>query len=112
LAPFQYHVSFRYLSKKEPCCKDHSGFSKKGRLKIRILKHVVWLLATAFIISGCATYSRNETECNLARTEVNPVWNAEKLDEAFQFACELGSMNLIVATNGEVVKSIQYEKPC
>ena len=89
---------------------------------MRILKHVVWLIATAFIINGCATYSRNETECNLARTEVNPVWEAEKLDEAFQFACELGSENLIVATNGEVVKSmenltshfvfIRHEKPC
>jgi hypothetical protein len=79
---------------------------------MRILKHVVWLITTAFIINGCATYSRNETECNLARTEVNPVWDTKKLDEAFQFACELGSMNLIVATNGEVVKSMgELDKP-
>jgi hypothetical protein len=73
---------------------------------MRIFKHVVWLISTAFIISSCATYSRNETECNLARTEVNPGWDAEKLDETFQFACDYGSKNLIVATNGEVVKSM------
>ena len=79
---------------------------------MRVLKHVVWLIATAFIINGCATCSRNETECNLAKTEVNPVWDAEKLDEAFQFACELGSTNLIVATNGEVIKSMgELDKP-
>ncbi|MBW1943668.1 MAG: serine hydrolase [Deltaproteobacteria bacterium] len=79
---------------------------------MRILKHVVWLIATAFIINGCATYCRNETECNLARTEANPVWDAEKLDEAFQFACELGSTSLIVATNGEVVRSMgELDKP-
>ena len=87
---------------------------------MRISKYVVWILAssfiiviaTVFIIIYWGTYSRNETECNLARTEVNPVWDAEKLDEAFQFACDLGSENLIVATNGEVVKSMgELDKP-
>jgi len=79
---------------------------------MRILKHIVWLIATAFIINGCATYRRSETECNLARTEINPVWDAEKLDEAFQFACELGSTSLIVVTNDEVVKSMgELDKP-
>jgi len=79
---------------------------------MRVYKHIVGLIATAFIINSCATYSRNETECNLARTEVNPVWDAEKLDEAFQFACELGSTSLIVATNGEIVKSMgELDKP-
>jgi hypothetical protein len=79
---------------------------------MKILKHVVWLIATAFIINGCATYSRNETECNLASIEVNPVWDAEKLDKAFHLACELGSTNLMVATNGEVVKSMgELDKP-
>jgi len=86
---------------------------------MRILKKVVWIVATAFIIIATVfiiiywgTYSRDETECNLARVEVNPVWDAEKLDEAFQFACELGSTNLIVVTNGEVVKSIgELDKP-
>ena len=77
-----------------------------------ILKHIVWLIATAIIINGCATYRRSETECNLANTEDNPVLDAKKLDEAFQFACELGSTNLIVVTNGEVVKSMgELDKP-
>ena len=77
-----------------------------------ILKHIVWLIVTAFISSSCATYSRNEAECNLAKTEDNPVWDAEKLDEAFKFACKLGSNNLIVATNGDVVKSMgELNKP-
>lgn len=79
---------------------------------MRILKHIVWLITTAFIINGCAIDSRNETECNLVRSEVNPVWDAKKLDEAFLFACDLGSKNLIVATNGEVVKSMgELDKP-
>jgi len=79
---------------------------------MRILKHVVWLIASALIINGCATYSRNETECNLAKTKVNPVWDAEKLDEAFQFACEMSSTNLIMATNGKIVKSVgELAKP-
>jgi hypothetical protein len=77
-----------------------------------ILKHIVWLIATAFIINSCATYRRNETECNLAKIEDNPVWDSEKLDEAFKFACKLGSNNLILVTNGEVVKSMgEFDKP-
>ena len=77
-----------------------------------ILKHIVWLIVTAFFISSCATYSRKETECNLAKTEVNPVWDTEKLDEAFQFACDMGTNNLIVVTNGEIVKSMgELDKP-
>jgi len=87
---------------------------------MRISKYVVWIVATSFIIVIATvfiiiywgTYSRNETECNLARTEVNSVWDAEKLDEAFQFACELGPTNLIVVTNGETVKSMgELDKP-
>jgi len=79
---------------------------------MRTLKHIVWLIATAFIINGCATYSRNESECNLAKTEVNPVWDTEKLDEAFQFACDMGTNNLMVVTNGELVKSMgELDKP-
>ena len=79
---------------------------------MKMLKHAVWLITTAFIINGCATYGRNETKCNLVRSEVNPVWDTKKLDEAFQFACDLGSNNLIVATNDEVVKSMgQVDKP-
>jgi CubicO group peptidase (beta-lactamase class C family) len=36
----------------------------------------------------------------------------KKLDEAFKFACDLGSNNLIVVTNGEVVKSMgELDKP-
>ena len=66
----------------------------------------MWLISAAFIINGCVTYSRNGIECNLTITKANPVWHSEKLDEAFQFACELGSTNLIVATNGEIVKSM------
>ena len=76
------------------------------------MNHVVWLITTAIIISGCATYSRNESEFNLARTEVNPVWDVKKLDGAFQFACDLGSKNLVVATNAEVIKSMgELDKP-
>ena len=89
-----------------------SGFSKKGRLIMRIFKQVVWLIATAIIINGCATHYMKETECNLTKTKVNPMWDAEKLDEAFQFACELGSTSLIVATDGEIIKSMgELDKP-
>jgi hypothetical protein len=89
-----------------------SGFSNKGRLIMGVFKHVVWLIAAAFIINGCATYYMKETECNLTKTKANPMWDAEKLDEAFQFACELGSTSLIVATNGEIVKSMgELDKP-
>ena len=87
---------------------------------MRILKYVVWIVATSsiiviatvFIIIYWGTYSRNAIECNITRIEVSPVWDAEKLDEAFQFGCEMGSTSLIVVTNGEVVKSMgELDKP-
>jgi hypothetical protein len=79
---------------------------------MKILRHVVWLIVAAFIINGCATYYMKERECNLTKIKANPMWDAEKLDEAFQFACELGSTSLIVVTNGEIVKSMgELDKP-
>ena len=59
----------------------------------------------AALLSGCGP-RRNTTPCPLTRAETTIGWDAKSLDDAFQFACELGSTTLIVATNGEVVRAM------
>jgi CubicO group peptidase (beta-lactamase class C family) len=48
----------------------------------------------------------NKTPCPLTPAETTIGWDVSKLDEAFRFACELGTTTLIVATNGEVVRTM------
>lgn len=56
----------------------------------------------AALLSGCAP-RRNTIPCPLTRAKTTHGWDAKSLENAFQFACELGTTTLIVATNGEVV---------
>jgi hypothetical protein len=64
----------------------------------------VAILGAAFL-SGCGTV-QNTTPCPLTPAETTIGWDVRKLDEAFRFACKLGTTTLIVAANGEVVRSM------
>ena len=64
----------------------------------------VAILGAAFL-SGCGTV-QNKTPCPLTAAKTTIGWDVRKLDEAFQFACKLGTTTLIVAANGEVVRSM------
>jgi len=59
----------------------------------------------AALLSGCGTV-QNTTPCPLAPAEATAGWDVRKLDEAFRFACKLGTTTLIVAADGEVVRSM------
>lgn len=59
----------------------------------------------AVFLSGCGTV-QSSTPCLLTPAETTIGWDLRKLDEAFRFACELGTTTLIIATNGEVVRSM------
>lgn len=63
----------------------------------------VAILGAAFL-SGCGTV-QSKTPCPLTPAETTIGWDVSKLDEAFRFACELGTTTLIVATNGKVIHS-------
>ena len=63
------------------------------------------VLALAMFIYGCAA-SQEKAECNFSNTKDDSMWDMQKLDEAFELACELGSTTLVLTTNGNVVKSM------
>ena len=65
---------------------------------MKILRNVAFLLVPAIIIFGSGS--------SLTSTEPTPIWDAQKLDEAFKHACELGTTTLMLITKGEVVKSL------
>lgn len=59
----------------------------------------------AVFLSGCGT-AQNSTPCQSTPAETTIGWDLRKLDEAFRFACELGTTTLIISANGEVVRSM------
>jgi len=59
----------------------------------------------AMFLSGCGAV-QNSTPCPLSPPKTTIGWDLRKLEEAFQFACELGTTTLIIATKGEVVHSM------
>ncbi|MBW2157894.1 MAG: serine hydrolase [Deltaproteobacteria bacterium] len=66
---------------------------------------ILAMVLGAALLSGCGP-KRNTTPCPLTPAETTSGWDVRNLDDAFQFACELGTTTLIVATNGEVVRSM------
>ena len=66
---------------------------------------ILVVILGAALLSGCGP-RRNTAPCPLTRAETKLEWDTKILDNAFQFACELGSTTLIVATNGEVVRAM------
>jgi CubicO group peptidase (beta-lactamase class C family) len=57
------------------------------------------------MLPGCAsTYERGQ--CIFSETKAGAVWDEQKLDNAFQFACESGTSTLMVVTDGKIVKSL------
>ena len=63
------------------------------------------LLVQAIFILGCAA-SREKAECIFSNTKDVSMWDMQKLDEAFELACELGSTTFVLITNGNLVKSM------
>ena len=70
-----------------------------------ILRNAIGIVFATWLLLGCA--STHETgKCVFSATAGNPAWNEQKLDEAFQLACNLGTTTLMVVTGGDVVKSM------
>ena len=72
---------------------------------MRILHKYVWLMLTALLLLSC-TAIHDKRECILSETKFVPGWDKQKLDEAFQLACESGTTTLMVITHADVVKSM------
>jgi len=69
------------------------------------MRRFIGLFFAAWLLLSCA--STHETkECIFSPTESSPAWNKQKLDEAFQLACDLGTTTLSVVSSGDVVKSM------
>lgn len=66
---------------------------------------IAMLLVQAIFICGC-TASQEKAGCNFSNTKDVSMWDMQKLDEAFELACELGTTTLVLITNGNVVKSM------
>jgi CubicO group peptidase (beta-lactamase class C family) len=77
----------------------------EGEFQMKILRSGVGFVFATFLLLSCAsTYETRK--CVFSATESIPAWNEQKLDEAFQLACDLGTTTLMVVTNGDVVKSL------
>jgi hypothetical protein len=72
---------------------------------MKILRSPIWLVLPTLLFLGCAS-THDKRECIFSETKTAVFWDEQKLDEAFQLTCELGTTTLIVVTNGEVVKSM------
>jgi len=59
----------------------------------------------AVLLSACGSV-QSTTPCPLTSSEIKIGWDLKKLDDAFRFACELGTTTLIISSNGEVVRSM------
>ena len=70
---------------------------------MRILHKYVWLMLTALLLLSC-TAIHDKRECILSETKFAPGWDKQKLDEAFQLACESGTTTLMVV----VKKTFRY----
>jgi len=70
-----------------------------------MMRNISWIVIVTLIITGCATV-KPQTECGSSITQTTSMWDKQKLEEAFQLACDLGTTTLMVVTNGEVVKSM------
>jgi len=57
------------------------------------------------LLSGCGTVE-SSTPCPSTPAKTTIGWDLRKLDEAFRFACKLGTTTLIISTNGEVLRSM------
>jgi hypothetical protein len=70
------------------------------------ITHMI-LLATlgALILSGCDPMQRS-TICQMTSSEESTGWDLQKVDEAFRYACEIGTTTLIMVTDGKVVCSM------
>jgi len=71
----------------------------------KIQRMIFVAILGAVFLSGCGTV-QSSTPCLLTPAETTIGWDLRKLDEAFRFACELGTTTLIIATTGEVVRSM------
>ena len=72
---------------------------------MKILGTPIWLVLTTLLFLGC-TSMHDKGECIFSETKTAVLWDEQKLDEAFQLACDLGTTTLMVVTKGEVVKSM------
>lgn len=69
-------------------------------------KNIILAVALgAVLLSGCSP-RQNATPCQLTRAKTTPDWDSKILDNAFQFACEMGTTTLLVTTNDEVVRAM------
>ena len=73
----------------------------------KIQRMIFVAILGAVFLSGCGTV-QSSTPCLLTPAETTIGWDLRKLDEAFRFACELGTTTLIIATNGERLHKIMF----
>jgi hypothetical protein len=72
---------------------------------MKILRTPIWLVLLTLLFLGCASI-HDKRECIFSETKTAVFWDEQKLDEAFQLACYLGTTTLMVVTNGDIVKSM------
>ena len=72
---------------------------------IEIKRMIFWATLGALILSGCGPI-QSSTPCPVTSSEESIGWDLQKVDEAFRFACEMGTTTLIIVTDGKVVRSM------
>jgi hypothetical protein len=72
---------------------------------IEMMRMILLAILGAAILSGCGPV-QSSTPCPMTPPEKTIGWDLQKIDEAFRFACELGTTTLIIVTDGKVVRSM------
>ena len=72
---------------------------------MKIIRITIWLVLPILLFFGCASTSE-KGPCIFSETKAAAFWDEQKLDEAFQLACEFGTTTLMIVTDGKVVKSL------
>jgi len=72
---------------------------------IEIMRMLLLATLGTAILSGCGPI-QSPKPCPMTSAEKTIGWDLQKIDEAFRYACELGTTTLIIVTDGKVVRSM------
>ena len=77
----------------------------EGGAMVDITRMIFLTTLGALILSSCGPVQSSKP-CPMAPSDETIGWDLPKVDEAFRFACEMGTTTLIIVTDGKVVRSM------
>lgn len=72
---------------------------------IKIIRKILWATLGVLILTGCGPIQSSKP-CPMSPLVETGGWDLQKIDEAFRYACEMGTTTLVIVTDGKVVRSM------